>query len=83
MTPQSQSRVQQTMATYFKYSLMDLLEKMCAGSSTFIRCIKPNNLKLPKKFCSLEVTRQLRNAGVLETVRIRQNGFSHRLKVCY
>ncbi|KAG5679675.1 hypothetical protein PVAND_009229 [Polypedilum vanderplanki] len=80
LNPQSQSRVQQTMAIYFRYSLMDLLQKMIAGQPTFIRCIKPNNLKLAKKFCSLEVTKQLRYAGVLETVRIRQNGFSHRLK---
>lgn len=57
---------------------MDLLQKMVAGSPQFIRCIKPNELKEAKKFESVKVLKQLRYTGVLETIRIRQNGFSHR-----
>lgn len=74
----SQSRAQQTVSTYFRYSLMDLLQKMVAGSPQFVRCIKPNELKEAKKFESNKVLQQLRYTGVLETIRIRQNGFSHR-----
>lgn len=74
----SQSRAQQTVATYFRYSLMDLLQKMVAGSPQFIRCIKPNEAKEARKFESAKVLKQLRYTGVLETIRIRQNGFSHR-----
>lgn len=75
----SQSRAQQTNATYFRYSLMDLLQKMVAGSPQFVRCIKPNDSQAPKTFESAKVLKQLRCAGVLETIRIRQHGFSHRL----
>lgn len=75
----SQSRAQQTVATYFRYSLMDLLQKMIAGSPQFVRCIKPNDYQTAKQFESAKVLKQLRCAGVLETIRIRQNGFSHRL----
>lgn len=75
----SQSRAQQTVATYFRYSLMDLLQKMVAGSPQFVRCIKPNDCQASKKFESAKVLKQLRCAGVLETIRIRQHGFSHRL----
>lgn len=57
---------------------MDLLQKMVAGSPQFIRCIKPNDLKQANKFESAKVLKQLRYTGVLETIRIRQNGFSHR-----
>ena len=33
----SQSRAQATVATYFRYSLMDLLSKMVAGAPHFVR----------------------------------------------
>lgn len=75
----SQSRVQQTVACTFRYSLMDLLQKMVAGSPQFVRCIKPNDFQQAKRFDAAKVLKQLRCAGVLETIRIRQNGFSHRL----
>ena len=57
---------------------MDLLQKMVAGSPQFVRCIKPNEQKEAKKFESAKVLKQLRYTGVLETIKIRQNGFSHR-----
>ncbi|XP_017761248.1 PREDICTED: myosin-IIIb-like isoform X2 [Eufriesea mexicana] len=75
----SQSRAQQTVATYFRYSLMDLLQKMVSGSPQFVRCIKPNDSKSPRFFDKEKVVKQLRYTGVLETIRIRQNGFSHRI----
>jgi myosin-3 len=75
----SQSRAQQTVATYFRYSLMDLLQKMVAGTPQFVRCIKPNDVRAPKCFEASKVIKQLRYTGVLETIRIRQHGFSHRL----
>uniref|UniRef100_A0A182WDQ6 non-specific serine/threonine protein kinase n=1 Tax=Anopheles minimus TaxID=112268 RepID=A0A182WDQ6_9DIPT len=74
----SQSRAQQTVATYFRYSLMDLLQKMVTGTPQFIRCIKPNEQKAAKSFDAAKVLKQLRYTGVLETIRIRQHGFSHR-----
>ncbi|KAL4703000.1 hypothetical protein ACJJTC_008778 [Scirpophaga incertulas] len=75
----SQSRAQQTVATYFRYSLMELLQKMVSGSPQFVRCLKPNDSRSPKHFDSTKILKQLRYTGVLETIRIRQNGFSHRL----
>lgn len=58
---------------------MDLLQKMVAGSPQFVRCIKPNDTRASKTFESQKVLKQLRCTGVLETIRIRQHGFSHRL----
>ncbi|XP_056375304.1 myosin-IIIa isoform X2 [Hyla sarda] len=69
----------QTVASYFRYSLMDLLSKMVAGQPHFVRCIKPNNDRLPNKFDREKVLVQLRYTGILETARIRQLGYSHRI----
>lgn len=58
---------------------MDLLQKMVSGTPQFVRCIKPNDTRSPKCFEASKVVKQLRYTGVLETIRIRQHGFSHRL----
>ncbi|GAB6020183.1 myosin 3 [Chamberlinius hualienensis] len=75
----SQTRAQQTSATYFRYSLMDLLQKIVHGTPHFVRCLKPNGYKTPGLFDRSSVSVQLAYAGVLEAVRIRQNGYSHRM----
>lgn len=49
------------------------------GIPQFVRCIKPNDVRAPKCFESIKVVKQLRYTGVLETIRIRQHGFSHRI----
>ncbi|XP_066201675.1 myosin-IIIb isoform X3 [Saccopteryx leptura] len=69
----------QTMASYFRYSLMDLLSKMVVGQPHFVRCIKPNDDREALKFSQERVLAQLRSTGILETVRIRQQGYSHRI----
>ncbi|XP_071101473.1 myosin-IIIb-like isoform X2 [Haliotis cracherodii] len=76
----SMTRIQQTVSTYFRFSLMDLLAKMVAGSPHFVRCIKPNDKKDPDHFESEKVMLQLKYTGVLETTRIRRQGYSHRIQ---
>lgn len=58
---------------------MDLLSKMVAGQPHFVRCIKPNNDRQANKFDREKVLVQLRYTGVLETAKIRRQGFSHRV----
>ena len=62
-----------------QYSLMDLLSKMVAGQPHFVRCIKPNNDRQASKFDREKVMVQLRYTGVLETAKIRRQGYSHRI----
>uniref|UniRef100_A0A3P9AIT7 non-specific serine/threonine protein kinase n=1 Tax=Esox lucius TaxID=8010 RepID=A0A3P9AIT7_ESOLU len=69
----------QTVASYFRYSLMDLLSKMVVGQPHFVRCIKPNDDRQALRFCKERVTAQLRYTGILETVNIRRQGYSHRV----
>ncbi|KAM4828741.1 myosin-IIIa [Thomomys bottae] len=69
----------QTVASYFRYSLMDLLSKMVVGQPHFVRCIKPNNERQARKYDREKVLLQLRCTGILETARIRRLGYSHRI----
>ncbi|XP_069791758.1 myosin-IIIb-like isoform X5 [Narcine bancroftii] len=69
----------QTVASYFRYSLMDLLSKMVVGQPHFVRCIKPNDDRQAGKFFEERVLVQLRYTGILETIRIRAQGYSHRI----
>ncbi|ETE66656.1 Myosin-IIIa, partial [Ophiophagus hannah] len=69
----------QTVASYFRNSLMDLLYKLAVGQPHFVRCIKPNNHRQANKYDKEKVLIQLRYTGILETARIRQQGYSHRI----
>ncbi|XP_030205229.1 myosin-IIIa isoform X2 [Gadus morhua] len=69
----------QTVSSYFRYSLMDLLSKMVSGQPHFVRCIKPNNDRQAHRFDQEKVVVQLRYTGVLETAKIRRQGYSHRI----
>uniref|UniRef100_A0A672TI10 non-specific serine/threonine protein kinase n=1 Tax=Strigops habroptila TaxID=2489341 RepID=A0A672TI10_STRHB len=67
------------LVTFLQYSLMDLLSKMVVGQPHFVRCIKPNNDRQANKFDKEKVLVQLRYTGILETARIRRQGYSHRI----
>ncbi|RXN04977.1 myosin-IIIb-like isoform X2 [Labeo rohita] len=61
-----------------KHSLAVLMEKMFAAGPHFVRCIKPNRSKQPDQLDSKLVMDQLRYNGLMETIRIRRDGFSWR-----
>ncbi|CAF1105745.1 unnamed protein product, partial [Didymodactylos carnosus] len=75
----SHNRVQATVSTYFRYSLMDLLSKMVNGAPRFVRCFKPNNDRVPGYFDAQTVLQQLKYSGILAAAKIRRYGFSHRI----
>ncbi len=56
----------------FKNSLMELMERMNACYPHFIRCLKPNPQQRPSYWETSLVERQLKYAGVLETIKIRK-----------
>ncbi|XP_063067724.1 myosin-IIIb isoform X2 [Engraulis encrasicolus] len=68
----------QSVGAQFKHSLGVLMEKMFAASPHFVRCIKPNRTKSPGILDSNFIMDQLRYNGLLETIRIRRDGFSWR-----
>ncbi|KAJ3645965.1 hypothetical protein Zmor_023581 [Zophobas morio] len=69
-----------TVAARFSDSLQQLLESMSRCNPWFIRCIKPNSDKSPMRFDMPVVLEQLRYAGMLDTIKIRQSGYPVRIK---
>ncbi|MEQ2222173.1 Unconventional myosin-XV [Ilyodon furcidens] len=68
-----------TVSSKFQQSLLELVEKMERSNPFFVRCIKPNNMKRPVVFEDELVSSQLRHSGVLETIRIRREGYPVRM----
>ncbi|KAM9844223.1 unconventional myosin-XV [Aulostomus maculatus] len=68
-----------TVSSKFQQSLLELVEKMERCNPFFVRCIKPNNMKQPVVFEDELVSSQLRHSGILETIRIRREGYPVRM----
>ncbi|RXN10191.1 unconventional myosin-XVB-like protein [Labeo rohita] len=68
-----------TVAAHFQQSLTELTTRLERCKTTFIRCFKPNYVKLPGIFDVDYITTQLRHGGILETIHIRKEGFPIRL----
>eukprot|EP00049_Salpingoeca_infusionum_P017711 m.354083 g.354083 ORF g.354083 m.354083 type:complete len:962 (-) comp16916_c0_seq1:372-3257(-) len=67
-----------TVGADFKDSLIKLMAEMSNAAPHFIRCIKPNHVKQPAVYEEEMVTKQLRYTGMLETTRIRKEGYAFR-----
>jgi myosin heavy subunit len=67
-----------TVAAQFKLSLQSLVDDLDQTQPHYIRCIKPNLKKSPNTFFSGEVLKQLRYSGMMEAIRIRQQGYALR-----
>ncbi|XP_061873873.1 unconventional myosin-Vb isoform X2 [Colius striatus] len=67
-----------TVGHQFRNSLHLLMETLNATTPHYVRCIKPNDMKLPFTFDPKRTMQQLRACGVLETIRISAAGFPSR-----
>ncbi|CAE7667888.1 XI-K [Symbiodinium pilosum] len=78
--PESNQRAKQnvTVSMMFRQQLDQLVEDLNRTNPRYIRCIKPNGNKQAHEMDSLDVQRQLRCAGMLESIRIRRAGYSVR-----
>ncbi|XP_016056791.1 PREDICTED: unconventional myosin-IXa isoform X3 [Miniopterus natalensis] len=65
-----------SISAQFQASLNKLMETLGQAEPYFVKCIRSNAEKLPLRFSDSLVLRQLRYTGMLETVRIRQSGYS-------
>ncbi|KAM3591718.1 uncharacterized protein V6R79_006311 [Siganus canaliculatus] len=72
-----------TTASHFLQSLTELTTRLERCKTTFIRCLKPNYVKLPGIFDIDYISAQLRHAGILETIHIRKEGFPVRIQYSY
>jgi len=73
------SKKPKSATSRFRSSLRELMAKVCAADNHYVRCIKPNKAKIPNEFTADMVREQMLFSGVLEAVRIRQQGYSSRM----
>ncbi|KAI8082194.1 P-loop containing nucleoside triphosphate hydrolase protein [Thamnidium elegans] len=67
-----------TLGSIFKLSLISLMDTISKTNVHYIRCIKPNEGKVPWGFEPNMVLSQLRACGVLETIHISCAGYPSR-----
>ena len=67
-----------TVGALFKDSLLKLMSELNASAPWFVRCVKPNMQKAAGQFDDELVLQQLRYTGMLETTRIRREGYASR-----
>uniref|UniRef100_A0A8C4WU36 Myosin VAa n=1 Tax=Eptatretus burgeri TaxID=7764 RepID=A0A8C4WU36_EPTBU len=67
-----------TVGHQFRNSLYLLMGTLNATTPHYVRCIKPNDHKLPFTFDPRRAVQQLRACGVLETIRISAAGYPSR-----
>ena len=68
-----------TLGFKFKSDLNGLMDTLGKTAPQFVRCVKPNQEKVPKKFTSGIALDQLKNAGLFEAIRIRKAGYLVRI----
>lgn len=80
----------ETLSSGFRKQLNNLMEVCNSTHPHYIRCIKPNNLKISQNFDAKMSLEQLTYAGVFEAIQIRKTGYPFRLthekfakKYCY
>lgn len=80
-TPKKQSSnlVGTTVWTKFKNQLNSLMTNLSTTRTRYIRCIKPNTMKLPLVMQHTSTVEQLRCAGVVAAVTISRSAFPNRL----
>ncbi|KAL3836221.1 hypothetical protein ACJMK2_021660 [Sinanodonta woodiana] len=74
----SPSKQHKTVVSYFKSSLLQLLDKISRAEHFFIRCLKPNEDLRQNDFTDDVVSKQLKYNGISEMAKIRKMGFTYR-----
>lgn len=76
----SSTLVAETVWTKFRNQLNSLMSSLNLTRTRYIRCIKPNQLKLPLVMQHQTTIEQLRCAGVVAAVTISRSAFPNRLE---
>jgi hypothetical protein len=64
-----------SVSKQFTLSLKQLCDTLDSTTPHYVRCIKPNSNKLPDMLNVKETLQQLKYSGMIETIRIRQEGY--------
>ncbi|EQC38890.1 hypothetical protein SDRG_03848 [Saprolegnia diclina VS20] len=64
-----------TVGRKFREQMAELMAQLHTTQPSFVRCVKPNNIRFPTGWNAELILNQLIYLGVMETVRIRRSGF--------
>ena len=67
-----------TAGFQFRTSVAELMKNLLSKNPNYIRCIKPNDLKEPRKFDEDLVRHQASYLGLIENVKVRRAGHAYR-----
>jgi myosin-7 len=67
-----------SISKQFTNSLKQLYDTLDVTEPHYVRCIKPNNRKIPSNMNAVDTLLQLKNSGMMEAIRIRQEGYAFR-----
>ncbi|KAF2905235.1 hypothetical protein ILUMI_00959 [Ignelater luminosus] len=68
----------ETAITQFRTSLNNLMDILMDKEPSYIRCIKPNDVKKAAVFDETLVRHQVKYLGLMENLRVRRAGFAYR-----
>ncbi|XP_037091688.1 unconventional myosin IC-like [Pollicipes pollicipes] len=71
-------KMPETVSTQFKKSLDQLMTILMSKEPSYIRCIKPNDVKQSRNFDSEIISHQVKYLGLMENLRVRRAGFAYR-----
>lgn len=75
---QNKDQAGKTLLNKFSVEIEELMKELTSSSVHFIRCIKPNQKKIPDFVEQHYVLAQIRYLGVFETIQIRKKTFPSR-----
>ncbi|XP_043214754.1 unconventional myosin IC-like [Amphibalanus amphitrite] len=71
-------KMPETVSTQFKKSLDQLMTILMSKEPSYVRCIKPNDVKQSHKLDTEVVSHQVKYLGLMENLRVRRAGFAFR-----
>ena len=74
----SQTRQMQTIGMQTRHSLIVLLQKLACGGAHFVRCLRRNQKSSDIAVDREYLGQQIRSFGLVDTIRIRQSGYTSR-----
>ena len=65
-----------TLIRQFKKQIQELFRKIQDSNKIYVKCINPNNKKMPKNYDRNVISEQMKYLGILELIKIKQKGYN-------